>query len=119
MEKVSNSNWNIAGFVTSFIILLVVVNATNPDKIGAQGLLVFFILLYILSFFGVSILYKLFARNRNRKLQSSAEFMLIAGVASIPVVAIALQSLGQLFFRDVMILAGIMAMTIFYWVKRG
>lgn len=101
------------------IVSLVVFNSTNPDEISAGGILFVFILLYLLSFFTTMLFFKVVLRLRMDDLSNSGQFMMVATIALVPVVALALNSLGQLFFRDLLILFGLSGMTIFYWLKRG
>lgn len=105
--------------ITLVCLLLVIFNTTKPDEIGAAGILIVFILLYLLSFTITLIALRIFMKVRVRDLSNSSQFMLVSTVASVPVIALALHTLGQLFFRDFVILTGLSGITIFYWLKRG
>lgn len=109
----------IFAIVIILIVTLVVFNATSPDEIGAGGILFVFGLLYLLSYLVTLLMFKITLKVQMNELSSSGKFMLIATVAGVPVIALALHTLGQLFLRDTIILVGLTSITIFYWLKRG
>lgn len=99
--------------LTSSIILLLLVLLTDPQRLPSVFLVVPFVLLFIVLSAGISHLigvYGIFKRRKTR-----------IGVvcATIPVLLLVLQSLGQLTVRDVLAIFALFAIAYFYMSRFG
>lgn len=99
--------------------LLILLGITNPERVGPSGVAVFFGLFYIWIFCGILAINRFIFGNRDISLSDSREFAAVSFIALIPTLALALQSLNQLAWRDVFILISLVALSIFYWTRRG
>jgi hypothetical protein len=107
--------------------LLLFWNSTNPAEVGPSGVFVVFILLYLfwlgvmfillrIATFVVKKLYKkVTAKHSSEKLA----YYIASVVAFVPVLLLALQSVGQLELRDVVLVFIFAALAIFYIIKRA
>ncbi len=111
--------------VVSVILLLIVMNSTDPTKNIASILLVF-LLLYI--FFASSLfwllrtaLHRLPLVNKlvgKTHMSQTRAYYIGSALAFAPVVLIAMQSLHQVRLLDISLVILLLAMVIFYIVKR-
>ncbi len=112
--------------------LFVIFNLSNPVDIGPGGILVVFVLIYLFfasSFFvimhlGVRLLSRLVASrksidHRHWTIEVRRAYYIASALAFTPVVLLAMQSVGQLQARDVLLVALLEILTIFYIVKRA
>jgi len=107
------------GLITSSLICLVfllIILSTNPQSSPVVVLIIPFILLYILFFSIVSGLLRKNIRTLQDK-HSRARRSLAAVIAALPVILLALQSIGQLTIRDAVTLL-IMAVVLGFYVTR-
>ncbi len=94
----------------TLLLLLVMVISTKPGDVGLRGILLFFGLVYLASY----LIIELLARRRRRGVVNHT---VIALLASLPAALLALQSLGQLVPRDLLIVAALAVIIIFYWSR--
>lgn len=107
-------------WLPSLIATLFVLNSTTPDRVGPQGITLFFGLLYIffslsLNLVSVSVI-RITKRKRWQHLWRPV-YSFVYGF--IPTTALALQSLDQLILRDVLIFFGLALLIAFYITKRS
>ena len=111
--------------------LFVLFNISNPVDIGPAGILLVFILIYLLfasSFFillhfGVGVVSHLVAKtktidHRHWQIGVQRAYYIASALAFAPVILLAMQSVGQLQLRDVILVTILEALAIFYIVKR-
>ena len=111
--------------------LFILFNVSNPVDIGPAGILSVFILIYlffascffVLLHFGVGILSRLVAKRRtidHRHWQIGVHraYYIASALAFAPVVLLAMNSVGQLQTRDVILVFVLEVLAIFYIVKR-
>jgi hypothetical protein len=111
--------------------LFILFNVSNPVDIGPAGILSVFILIYlffascffVLLHFGVGILSRLVAKRRtidHRHWQIGVHraYYIASALAFAPVVLLAMNSVGQLQARDVILVFVLEVLAIFYIVKR-
>lgn len=100
--------------IIGFILALMLFTLTNPQSAPAAILIVPFILLYILFLY----LFNVTLKRNVKALTSSAnrrKRLSIAGIlAALPVMLLALQSIGQLTVRDVITLVILISILGFY-----
>ncbi len=90
--------------------LLTMLFSTRPEDAGLKGVLLMFGLIYLFSYLLIDAL----ARQRRRGLRNQT---VIAIIASLPVVVLSLQSLGQLATRDLLITLVLLVAILFYWSR--
>ena len=113
-------------------MLFVIFNVSNPVDIGPGGILIVFVLIYlffascffILLHFGINILSRYLARrksidHRHWQVGVRLAYYIASALAFAPVVVLAMQSVGQLQLRDVLLVTVLEVLAIFYIVKRG
>jgi hypothetical protein len=99
-------------------------NYFNPNSIGPNGILIFFILFYFLCFVTTIMLLRLVvavARLRTpgkRIIPRTRGFYFASIVALAPVMLIALNTLGQLEFIDIVLVAIFELVALFYIQRR-
>jgi hypothetical protein len=112
--------------------LMVLMNLVDPISAGPGGILVVFILVYIFwagLFFtilhlGLGLVSRLIIKHRKTVTIRSAQlgvrkaYYIASALAFMPVLFLAMNSLGQLQFRDVALVSLFMFLVIFYIVKR-
>ena len=111
--------------------LFVLFNVSNPVDIGPGGILFVFVLIYalfassffILLHFGVGIVSRLVSRtktidHRHWQIGVHRAYYIASALAFAPVIILAMQSVGQLQLRDVILVTVLEALAIFYIVKR-
>lgn len=112
--------------------LMLLMNTTDPISAGPGGILAVFLLIYIFwagLFFtilhlGVGVLSRLIIRYRKtvtvRSVQLSIRkaYYIASALAFVPVLLLAMNSLGQLQVRDIALVSIFMFLVIFYIVKR-
>lgn len=86
---------------------------TQPDKLPSLMLVMPFLLFFVLF---LAMARWLFVRMGMNHPRNTGLSMLLAG---LPVVLLALQSLGQLTLRDVIMLSALFAITYFYMYRRA
>jgi len=116
----------------ALVALLFVTTSTDPVSIGPGGILVVFLLVYIFwagLFFtaihlGIGIASRLLVKHRKSVTVRSVQigvrkaYYIASALAFVPVLFLAMNSLGQLQFRDVALVLVFMLLIIFYIVKR-
>jgi len=118
--------------VLAIIFLLLILNSTNPLDGGPVVILLVFILLYIVCaglFFvllnsGLRMASKLWARRksinaREWRIGVRRAYYIASVLAFGPVLLLAMQSVGQLQFRDVLLVFVLLSLAIFYVIKRS
>ena len=122
----------LAGLVLASVGLLLFLNLATPSSAGPLGILLVFILIYIISFSLLMLLIRLlmviYRAIRPRKETvvgkeksriNKKRFTLIAAVLSlVPIFLISLNSIGQLNFVDMVLIIAIEAVAIFYIMRR-
>ncbi len=102
---------NIAKLLGLAIVVLgILLLATRPDQLPSIILILPFILLFLVFFLGIKLLFKGSSR------QMSGIMMLFAGLL---VMLLALQSLGQLTLRDIVMLTALFVILYFYIYRRA
>lgn len=122
----SGASWlPLIVLVASLLALTFVFNTTTPTETGAVGVFLIFILFYIVSLTSTYIVLlvgkqilmkipiKLWSSSSDRKLYYSASIL-----AFVPVLFVAMQSVGGMELRDVLLLAAFVIVVLFYIVKR-
>lgn len=109
-------------FVLGFLIFWLL-NVTSPLDIGPAGILGVFLLFYVfclsLFFLVIGIIVKLLPRVGIRaKLEVRKIYYLATVIAFLPVFLLALNSIGQLSFLDIILVAGFTLVAGFYVVRR-
>ena len=118
--------------VLAIIFLLLILNSTNPLDGGPVVILLVFILLYIVCaglFFvllnsGLRMASKLWARRksinaREWRIGVRRAYYIASVLAFGPVLLLAMQSVGQLQLRDVLLVFVLLSLAIFYVIKRS
>ena len=112
-------------------LLFLLLNATNPISGGPAVILLIFMLLYILIasllfillHAGVGMVSKLWAKRavniREWKIGVRRAYYVASVLAFGPVLLLAMQSVGQLQLRDVVLVIVLLGLAIFYVVKRS
>ncbi len=98
---------------------------TRPDTIGPVGMLIVFVLLYLF-WVGIFVFFTdvLFALRRRltgkttRRNGGLRAYYVASILAFVPVLILAIQSVNQLTVRDLLLVVGLVAMAIFYVIKR-
>lgn len=123
------------GYLTplfALIVLVLLLNTTDPVSAGPGGILLVFLLIYIFwasLFFtilhlGLGTISRFIIKYRQtvtvRSLQISVRkaYYIASALAFAPVLFLAMNSLGQLQVRDVALVLAFMTLVIFYIVKR-
>lgn len=113
------------------LLLSLVLNATNPLDGGPGVILLVFILLYVLCasvlfivlHIGVAIVSRLWARRslnaREWRIGVKKAYYIASVLAFGPVLILAMQSVGQLQIQDVLLVAALLALAIFYVIRRS
>jgi len=116
----------------SVVCLVLVTNLTNPLGAGPFGILVVFALIYICSLSLLLLMARLFevvyrllrsssitvAREDRIQHWRRRSTLILAALSFIPIFLISLNSIGQLGFKDIMLIVVIEVLLIFYIVKR-
>lgn len=118
--------------ILSALFLLLILNTTNPLDGGPAAILVVFILLYIVFaglFFvllrsGVRIASRIWAQRktinaREWRIGVRRAYYVASVLAFGPVLLLAMQSVGQLQLRDVLLVVALLSLAIFYVIKRS
>lgn len=114
--------------VLTLVALLAIFSLTNPIGIGPVGVLLVFVLFYVLFassfflilYFGGALLAKLSQRRLQAKGMASHRAYYISSVLAFgPVLLIALQSVGQLKPQDITLVVILLAIAVFYVVRRS
>lgn len=123
------------GYLVPFFALaglMLLMNTTDPVSAGPGGILVVFLLVYIFwagLFFtalhlGLGLVSRLIIKYRKtvtvRSVQISLRkaYYIASALAFVPVLLLAMNSLGQLQVRDVALVSILMFLVIFYIIKR-
>ncbi len=112
--------------------LFVMFSMTNPITAGPAGMLLVFFLVYILfasSFFiflhaGLEFISRILNKYRSVNLKEwrirvRKSYYIASVVAFGPVLLLAMQSVGQLQFRDVLLTVVFLGIAVFYVIKRS
>jgi len=116
----------------ALMALFLIMNSTDPVSAGPGGILVVFLLVYVFwagLFFtiihlGIGLASRLVIKYRKavtvRSVQIGARkaYYIASALAFVPVLFLAMNSLGQLQIRDVALVLVFMLLIIFYIVKR-
>ena len=107
-------------WVVLSVVLVVFLYGTSPDQVGPRGVTFFFLLTYLFLVSTVQLFVLLGARYTSsgdglKRWKISYALM----ISSIPVLVIVLGTLGQLLLRDAIILVTLIAMIMFYTIRRG
>lgn len=119
--------------VISLILLLYILNSTNPGTIGPLGILFVFVLLYlfwaslffimlhlVFAVFRKSSLFRIFmSRRENKPFNWRLSYYVASIIAFMPVLLLAMQSVNQLTLRDVLLVLGFTGLAIFYVIRRS
>ncbi len=117
----------------ALVMLLLLVNLTDPVSAGPGGILLVFLLIYVfwaglfftLLHLGVRVASRLIIKYRRtvtvRSLQLGVRkaYYIASALAFVPVLFLAMNSLGQLQIRDVGLVLVFMILIIFYITKRA
>lgn len=99
--------------VVLFLGLFIFFMATDPTTLSLPLLLIPFIWLGICLYIGTRYLLQVLS-VRYRRISKNRKNSLAFTLAAIPVCMLLLKSIGQLTVRDVLILAGLIAIGVFY-----
>lgn len=116
----------------ALVALLVIMTSTDPISIGPGGILAVFVLVYVFwagLFFtalhlGIGIASRFIIKYRKTVTVRSVQigvrkaYYIASALAFVPVLFLAMNSLGQLQFRDVALVLAFTSLIIFYIVKR-
>lgn len=125
----------VIGYLVPFFALAALVsitNATDPVSVGPGGILIVFLLVYVFwagLFFtvihlGVGLVSRFLIKRRKSVTVRSVQigvrkaYYIASALAFVPVLFLAMNSLGQLQFRDVVLVLAFTTLIIFYIVKR-
>lgn len=125
----------IIGYLTPLLALsaiLLITAATDPISVGPGGILAIFLLVYIFwagLFFttihlGIGLASRLIIKRqkavtvRSMQIGVRKAYYIASALAFMPVLFLAMNSLGQLQLRDVVLVVVFMILVIFYIVKR-
>lgn len=113
-------------------LLFLLFNISNPVDIGPGGILLVFILIYLLCVslvfimlhFGISLASRFVASRssiaqRQWRIGVRKAYYVASALAFAPVILLAMQSVGQLQLRDILLVSFLEALAIFYIVKRA
>lgn len=118
--SLNSLKFNLYLLIFGLIVVLFITNSTTPDRIGPQGITIFFTVLYFIFSLLINITFLLFAKLARSKsynsISWSPQVAFIYGF--IPTTAIALQSLEQLILRDALIFLGLAILGAFYIGRR-
>jgi hypothetical protein len=88
---------------------------TTPDRVGPQGVVVFFVLLYVVSTFVVHGFVILLGKlGYLPNLVAAWRLSRSAVVGFVPIFILALNSLGQLSARDILLIVGLACIGLIY-----
>ena len=112
--------------------LFLLFNISNPVDIGPGGILIVFVLIYlffassffVLLHFGVGVLSRFVSSrksidHRHWQIGVRRAYYIASALAFAPVVLLAMQSVGQLQVRDILLVSFLEILAIFYIVKRA
>lgn len=118
--------------VVSALGLFLMLTYTNPLSAGPSGMLVVFLLAYLLCasilfivlHWGVGFVTKLLSRSKKLNIREwrigvRKAYYIASVIAFAPVLLLAMQSVGQLQARDVVLMLVFVSMAIFYVLKRA
>lgn len=134
-NKVSMSRLKGGAYALPFVaigVLIFILNTTSPAEIGPAGIFGVFILLYLF-WLGVvftilristALIHKVKRRHVSpdapkKEFNSQQAYYIASVIAFIPVLILAMQSVGQLELRDVLLVLIFVSLVIFYIVKRA
>ena len=130
MFEIIRSRWVYAVPLISALALFLLFVQTSPESIGPAGILVVFVLLYIFFVSGLFILLhagvllatKLFGERISRQfgkwqLEVKRAYYVASIVAFVPVILLAMQSLGQLQLGDIALVAILASLVAFYVLR--
>ena len=106
--------------LTAIVILLVMLNFTNPADIGPLGVLLFFILTYVIVYGIASLIVKLFRKLLQKKGEMTKKDYLYAAVlAFAPIMLLLAQSLGSFGWFTILLVGLFEVLGCFLVSKRG
>lgn len=113
-------------------LLFLLFNISNPVDIGPGGILLVFVLIYLLCVstvfivlhFGISLASRFVASRSNIaqrqwRIGVRKAYYIASALAFAPVILLAMQSVGQLQLRDILLVLFLESLAIFYIVKRS
>lgn len=125
VNKVKNKkgllSWSfiLGGILLVSLCLILLLNLFNPIQIGPNGILVFFILVYLLIFLVVLSILRIAQSVFKKRQQSTQKLVYLAAVVSFaPVMLMALSSINQLQVLDVALVFVLEVLAIFYVSRR-
>lgn len=109
----------LSGILAVTVCITLVLNLFNPIQIGPNGILVFFVLAYLLIFLIVLSVMRLVQTFSKKYGQSTQKLVYLAAVVSFaPVMLIALSSINQLQILDIALVIVLEVLAIFYVSRR-
>jgi len=130
MFEIIKSRWVYTVPLVSAVALFLLFTQSSPESIGPAGILLVFVLLYV--FFvsclfialhaGVVLLTKLFGERINRQfgkwqLEVKRAYYVASIAAFVPVILLAMQSLGQLQLGDIALVIVLASLVTFYVLR--
>ncbi len=116
----------------SVISLIMIFSLTDPVSAGPAGMLLVFFLMYVLSasvlfiflHVGIRLIAGFFDKRRQMNIRGwqlgiRKSYYIASVLAFGPVLLLAMQSVGQLQFRDVILTSAFLGIAIFYVLKRS
>lgn len=82
--------------LVAVIVILAMMNFTTPTDVGPLGVLVFFLMIYVVVFGIVNFIVQLFMRAENKKQGTRKSHYLAAMIAFGPIMLLLIQSFGSL-----------------------
>jgi hypothetical protein len=119
-KQIVTKSWSLllgAGAILG-AALVVLMNFFNPSDVGPNGLLLFFILLYVLCFVVVILLLKVYRLVFRQKIHSIKLLYLASIIAFAPVMLLALNTLNQLEALDIALVVVFETLALFYVIRR-
>lgn len=109
----------LSGILIVSTLIVLLLNLFNPIQIGPNGILVFFVLVYLLIFLIVLSVLRVVQGVIKKYRQSTQKLVYLAAVVSFaPVMLMALSSINQLQVLDVALVFVLEVLAIFYVSRR-
>lgn len=121
------------GWLLLLAALVLFLNLTSPLSVGPTGILLTFVLIYGVSFLSLLIISRIFEMiyraiwpptsdglidvNRSRRNRKRLN-LIMASLSFVPIFLMSLNSIGQMSFRDVVLIVVIEVLAIFYIIRR-
>lgn len=122
----------VLGLLVSVVALIFILNMTNPSDSGPAGILAVLVLIYVLAYSAILLTtvlfeytYRLIApRQQDETVAVRTKRFYIrllavcAVLATVPILFISLNSIGRLGFLDIVLIAAIEIVAVFYVLKK-